>query len=153
MEFLLGKQLPYIGLAFVNFSTPAAFAVIIFRVPFTGSFITLSAAALLYVIVTIRHGPRHIVLHEKPDRSDLRHVGDHAAACCSVLRHHRPRLIASGLGQADWRDLSDHVFQRSRRGTFSKGLDFSNCRLVHTAAAGHPCDDAVGAALLSKQER
>ncbi len=44
-EFLLGKQLPYIGLAFLNFLMLTAFAVFIFRVPFTGSFVTYATAA------------------------------------------------------------------------------------------------------------
>lgn len=48
-EFLLGKQLPYIGLAMLNFLLLTLAAVLIFRVPFTGSFLALSCAALLYV--------------------------------------------------------------------------------------------------------
>ena len=49
LEFLLGKQLPYIVLAMINFLTLTAFAVFIFGVPLTGSFLTLTLAALLYV--------------------------------------------------------------------------------------------------------
>ncbi len=48
-EFLLGKQLPYIGLAMLNFLLLTLAAVLIFRVPFTGSFLALTCAALLYV--------------------------------------------------------------------------------------------------------
>jgi len=48
-EFLLGKQLPYIGLAMLNFLLLTLAAVLIFQVPFTGSFVALSCAALLYV--------------------------------------------------------------------------------------------------------
>lgn len=55
-EFLFGKQLPYIGLAFLNFLMLTAFAVFIFRVPFTGSFPTYALAALLYVIVATGMG-------------------------------------------------------------------------------------------------
>jgi ribosome-dependent ATPase len=56
LEFLLGKQLPYIALAFLNFFLLTAFAVFIFRVPFTGSFLTFAAAALLYGVVTTSMG-------------------------------------------------------------------------------------------------
>ncbi|MDO9041171.1 MAG: ribosome-associated ATPase/putative transporter RbbA [Desulfocapsaceae bacterium] len=49
LEFLLGKQLPYIGLAMVNFLLLSLLAVTVFGVPMKGSFLTLSAAALLYV--------------------------------------------------------------------------------------------------------
>jgi len=56
LEFLLGKQLPYIALAMANFVLLTAFAVYGFRVPFTGSLATLTAAALLYVIVATAIG-------------------------------------------------------------------------------------------------
>lgn len=56
LEFLLGKQLPYILLAMLNFLMLTAFAVFIFRVPFTGSFLTYAAAAVLYVTVTTGMG-------------------------------------------------------------------------------------------------
>lgn len=49
LEFLIGKQTPYIALAMLNFVMLTAFAVAIFQVPFTGSFVALAAAALLYV--------------------------------------------------------------------------------------------------------
>jgi len=49
LEFLLGKQLPYIMLAMINFITLVAFAVLAFGVPVKGSLLTLSLGALLYV--------------------------------------------------------------------------------------------------------
>lgn len=55
-EFLFGKQLPYIGLAFLNFLMLTAFAVFVFRVPFTGSFPTYALAALLYVTIATGMG-------------------------------------------------------------------------------------------------
>ncbi len=55
-EFLFGKQLPYIGLAFLNFLMLTAFAVFIFQVPFTGSFPTYALAALLYVTIATGMG-------------------------------------------------------------------------------------------------
>ncbi|HBZ46175.1 MAG TPA: multidrug ABC transporter ATP-binding protein [Stenotrophomonas sp.] len=48
IEFLLGKQLPYVGLAMVNFLLMSLLAVTIFGVPVTGSFLTLSLAALIF---------------------------------------------------------------------------------------------------------
>ena len=47
-EFLLGKQLPYVGLAMVNFLLMSLLAVTLFGVPVTGSFFTLSLAALVF---------------------------------------------------------------------------------------------------------
>ena len=48
LEFLLGKQLPYVGLAMLNFLLMCALAVTVFGVPMTGSFATLSLAALVF---------------------------------------------------------------------------------------------------------
>lgn len=48
IEFLLGKQLPYVGLAMVNFLLMSLLAVTVFGVPVTGSFFTLSLAALIF---------------------------------------------------------------------------------------------------------
>ena len=48
IEFLLGKQLPYVGLAMVNFLLMTLLAVTIFGVPVKGSFFTLALAALIF---------------------------------------------------------------------------------------------------------
>ena len=48
-EFLVGKQLPYIGLAMANFFLLTALAVTVFGVPLKGSFGTLTLTALVYV--------------------------------------------------------------------------------------------------------
>ncbi|NMG53704.1 ribosome-associated ATPase/putative transporter RbbA [Aromatoleum aromaticum] len=51
-EFLVGKQLPYIGLSLFNFVLLFIFAVTLFQVPFKGSFLALACGALLYVTAT-----------------------------------------------------------------------------------------------------
>ncbi|MCK9488144.1 MAG: ribosome-associated ATPase/putative transporter RbbA [Xanthomonadales bacterium] len=48
IEFLLGKQLPYVALAFLNFLLMCAMAVTLFKVPITGSFLALALAALVF---------------------------------------------------------------------------------------------------------
>ena len=50
LEFLLGKQLPYIAMGMVNFFMMVALAVLVFGVPIKGSLLTLLLGALLYVI-------------------------------------------------------------------------------------------------------
>lgn len=50
-EFLLGKQLPYIVLGMLNFLLLCALSVFLFGVEHKGSFLTLSLAALLYIII------------------------------------------------------------------------------------------------------
>ena len=56
LEFLLGKQLPYIAVAFLNFLMLTAFAVFAFRVPLTGSFVVLALGAFLYVFAATALG-------------------------------------------------------------------------------------------------
>ncbi|MGB5196903.1 MAG: ribosome-associated ATPase/putative transporter RbbA [Candidatus Deferrimicrobium sp.] len=48
-EFLIGKQLPYIVLAMLNFLLMSLLAVTLFDVPVKGSFMTLLLATLIYV--------------------------------------------------------------------------------------------------------
>jgi len=47
-EFLIGKQLPYVALAMLNFGLMAVAAVMLFGVPLTGSLPVLALAALLF---------------------------------------------------------------------------------------------------------
>jgi ribosome-dependent ATPase len=49
LEFLVGKQLPYVVLGMLNFLMLTALAVTMFEVPLEGSFSALAAGALLYV--------------------------------------------------------------------------------------------------------
>ena len=49
LEFLLGKQLPYIGLGMINFFTLVLLAVFVFGIPVKGSLLALCLGALLYV--------------------------------------------------------------------------------------------------------
>jgi ribosome-dependent ATPase len=55
-EFLLGKQLPYVVIALVQFVTLVALAVILFQVPIKGSLATLVLGGVLYVLATTGFG-------------------------------------------------------------------------------------------------
>ncbi|MFD4837197.1 ribosome-associated ATPase/putative transporter RbbA [Achromobacter sp. NPDC058515] len=56
LEFLLGKQAPYVALAMLNFLLMTLLAVTLFGVPITGSFATLLLAALIYSVVATAIG-------------------------------------------------------------------------------------------------
>lgn len=56
LEFLLGKQAPYVALAMLNFLLMALLAVTVFDVPITGSFATLALAALIYSVISTAIG-------------------------------------------------------------------------------------------------
>ncbi len=52
LEYLIGKQLPYIAIGMVNFFILAGLALIVFGVSIKGSFLMLTLCTLLYLMVT-----------------------------------------------------------------------------------------------------
>jgi ribosome-dependent ATPase len=56
LEFLIGKQVPYIGLAMANFALMFLMALFVFGVPFKGSFLTLLVGTVIYVTTTTAYG-------------------------------------------------------------------------------------------------
>jgi len=56
LEFLLGKQLPYIAVATTNFALIFLMAIFIFAIPLKGSFAALCIGVLLYVTTTTAYG-------------------------------------------------------------------------------------------------
>jgi ribosome-dependent ATPase len=56
IEFLLGKQLPYIAVAMVNFALMFLMALFVFQVPLRGSFPLLLSGVLIYVTAMTAYG-------------------------------------------------------------------------------------------------
>ncbi|CTQ34571.1 ribosome-associated ATPase/putative transporter RbbA [Jannaschia rubra] len=56
VEFMGGKQLPYLGIGLVNFALMTAMAVFLFGVPLTGSLSVLTLAAVLYLLASTGFG-------------------------------------------------------------------------------------------------
>jgi ribosome-dependent ATPase len=56
IEFIIGKQLPYVGIAMLDFGLLAAMAVFIFGVHLKGSLAALTVGALTYVAATTAYG-------------------------------------------------------------------------------------------------
>ena len=56
LEFLLGKQLPYVGVAMVNFVFLFLMAIFLFQVPIKGPFLTLLIGTIVYVVATTGFG-------------------------------------------------------------------------------------------------
>ncbi|WAS88416.1 MULTISPECIES: ribosome-associated ATPase/putative transporter RbbA [unclassified Corallococcus] len=52
LEYLLGKQLPYVAIGMANFFILTALSLVVFGVPIKGSFLTLVVCALFYVMAT-----------------------------------------------------------------------------------------------------
>ena len=52
LEFLVGKQLPYVAIGFIDFLVLVLIAILLFGVPVKGSFLALGFGAVLYLVAT-----------------------------------------------------------------------------------------------------
>ncbi len=125
-EFLLGKQLPYVALAMVNFVLMSLLAVTVFDVPVTGSYPALLLAALVFCIISTGMG----LLASAVTRSQI------AAMFITLVATLLPAIQFGGLidpvsslggggrliGQIY---PASHMFTFSR-GVFSKGLGLAD---------------------------
>ena len=152
LEFLLGKQIPYVALAMLNFFLLTAFAVFIFRVPFTGSFPAFTAGACLYVIISTAMG----LLISSFLNSQI------AAIFATALLTMIPATQYSGLvdsvsslqgvGAIIGRIYPTAHFITITRGTFSKGLGFEDLSAPFIALiVTVPILVGLGTILLRKQ--
>jgi ribosome-dependent ATPase len=153
LEFLLGKQLPYVGLAMLNFFTLVLLAVTMFGVPLTGSFLTLTAATLIYVVAATAIG----LLISTFMRSQI------AALFGTMVLTILPAVQFSGLldpvsslegaGALIGRIYPTSHYLTIARGTFSKALDFSDLRMSFIPLLlAVPVLLGLSVALLKKQE-
>jgi ribosome-dependent ATPase len=126
LEFLIGKQLPYIALAMLNFFMLAAFAVFIFRVPFTGSFLTFTGAAFLYVIITTGMG---FFISTFMSSQIAAIFGTALMTLIPAVQFSGmidPVSSLQGAGAVIGRIYPTTYFMTISRGTFSKALDFAD---------------------------
>ncbi|HEY9148275.1 MAG TPA: ribosome-associated ATPase/putative transporter RbbA [Gammaproteobacteria bacterium] len=154
LEFLLGKQLPYILLAMLSFLLLTVLAIYGFGVPISGSFPTLALAALIYVTAATAFGQ----LVSTFVRSQI------AALFGTALLTMLPAVTFSGLinpvtslegsGRVIGEMFPTTHFITIARGTFSKALGFAG---LHDSflpmLIAVPVLIGLAAALLRKQER
>src|SRR5690606_28350819 len=154
IEFLLGKQLPYIGLAMANFVMLLALAKFLFAVPFTGSLVTLTAAALVYVSASTGIG----LLISTSTNSQIAAI--FGTAILTMLPSAQfsgllePVSSLEGVGAVIGQVFPASHFITISRGTFSKGLGFADLAdsFVPLLLAV-PVLLAIGTMLLRKQAR
>lgn len=125
LEFLLGKQTPYIVIAFISFVSLVLMSWLVFGVPVKGSLPTLAAGALLYVWATTGFG----MLMSTLTRTQV------AAMFATVVLSIIPAVNFSGLltpvstltGAGKWIGLIYPAawFQPISLGSFTKALNFS----------------------------
>ncbi|MEQ9061161.1 MAG: ribosome-associated ATPase/putative transporter RbbA [Gammaproteobacteria bacterium] len=154
LEFLLGKQLPYVVLSFLSFLLLTLLAVTVFGVPLKGSFLTLAVGALLYVGAATAVG----LLISTFMRSQVAAIFGTAVLTILPAANFSgmidPVSSLEGMGRLIGEVYPTTHFLTIARGTFSKALNFSD---LHAAflplALAVPALIGLSAALLKKQER
>ncbi len=126
LEFLLGKQLPYVVLSMVNFLFLAAFGILVFRVPFTGNFPTFMLAGLLYVFVATGIGLLVSSFMKSQVAAIFATVVITMIPATSFSGLIDPVSSLTGLGRAIGEVFPASFFITIARGTFSKGLGFAD---------------------------
>ena len=154
LEFLLGKQLPYIGLGMINFLLMVALAVFLFGVPVKGDFLVLSLGALLYVTATTGLG----LLISSFTRTQI------AALFGTAIATTVPAVMFSGMMQPVssleggaalfGKGFPTSYFMTISVGTFTKALGLSDLRGEFLALAAFiPVLTILSILLLNRQER
>ena len=151
-EFLVGKQLPYLGLAMLNFFMLVALAVFVFGVPLTGSLAALTAAALLYVFAATALG---LLLSTFMSSQIAAIFGTALLTLIPAVQYSGiidPVASLQGAGAVIGRIYPTTYFVTIARGTFSKALGFPDLAgaFLPLVAAG-PILLGLGALFLRKQ--
>lgn len=154
LEFLLGKQIPYLALAMLNFLLLTALAVFVFKVPITGSFTALSTGALLYVCAATTLG----MVISTFMRSQIAAI--FGTAILTILPAVQfsgmldPVSSLEGAGAVIGKIYPTTHFLTIARGTFSKALGFADLQASFILLLlAVPILIGLGAVLLKKQER
>jgi ribosome-dependent ATPase len=154
LEFLLGKQIPYVALSMLSFLLLVLLAITVFGVPLKGSFFALTAGALLYVIAATAIG----LLTSTLTRSQVAAL--FATTVLTILPATQfsgmvdPVSSLEGVGALIGKIYPMTYFLTIARGTFSKALDFPDLYASFIPLAiAVPVLIALCAALLKKQER
>ncbi|ELO6210880.1 ribosome-associated ATPase/putative transporter RbbA [Escherichia coli] len=152
-EFLLGKQLPYIGLGMLNFFLLCALSVFVFGVPHKGSFLTLTLAALLYIIIATGMG----LLLSTFMKSQIAAIFGTAIITLIPATQFSGMIdpVASLEGPGRWigEVYPTSHFLTIARGTFSKALDLTDLwQLFIPLLIAIPLVMGLSILLLKKQE-
>ncbi|MEQ9332469.1 ribosome-associated ATPase/putative transporter RbbA [Thalassobaculum sp.] len=154
LEFLLGKQIPYVGVAMVNFLVMVAIATLVFGVPVRGSFAALVAGALIYVLATTGIG----LLMSTFTRTQVAALfGTAILTAVPTVQFSglmQPVSSLAGAGQAIGTVFPATYFMKISVGTFTKALGFADLAPQFLAlACFFPVLLAASALLLPAQER
>jgi ribosome-dependent ATPase len=133
LEFLLGKQLPYLAIGLVNFALMFLMALFIFRVPMNGSFMALVTGAVLYVIVSTGMGLLTSTFMESQIAAIFGTAIGTLLPAIQFAGLLNPVSSLSGIGAFIGRIYPTSHFLTICRGTFSKGLGFTDLHVPFLA--------------------
>lgn len=154
LEFLLGKQLPYIGTAMVSFALMTAMAVWGFGVPLKGSLLALSTGALLYVTAATGLG---LFMSTFTGSQIAAIFGTSLATMLPAIQFSgiiNPVSSLEGFAAVLGRIYPTGPFLIISRGTYSKALGFTELWPYFVPLAlAIPVLTFVSVALLKKQDK
>ncbi|WP_292512966.1 ribosome-associated ATPase/putative transporter RbbA [Mesorhizobium sp.] len=154
LEFLIGKQIPYVALAMLNFVLLTGFAVFLFGVPLTGSLPAFAAAALVYVTATTAMG---LFLSTFMSSQIAAIFGTALITMIPATQYSGmidPVSSLQGVGAFVGRIYPTTYFVTISRGVFSKALSFADLSGAFVPMlVAIPVLLGLGAAFLKKQAR
>jgi len=153
LEFLMGKQLPYVGIALLNFLLMVLLAVTAFGVPITGNVLALFIGAVLYTYAATAMG----LLMSSFMRSQIAAIFGTAIATMIPATQYSgmldPVSSLEGAGAFIGSIYPTTYFLTISRGVFSKALDFADLRSTFLPLViAVPVLIGLSAMLLKKQE-
>ncbi|MFD2631547.1 ribosome-associated ATPase/putative transporter RbbA [Idiomarina piscisalsi] len=153
-EFFIGKQLPYVVLAMVNFLILVGQALFIFKVDLTGSFLTFTLATFFYVLCATALG---LIMSAFLNSQIAALFGTALATILPASQFSgmiTPVTSLEGLAKVIGEVYPTTYYMIVSRGVFSKALSFNE---LHVMLVGLSIAAiifiAVGISLVKKQER
>lgn len=154
LEFLLGKQAPYVVLSLANFAMLMTIAEVVFHVPLKGSFPTLLLGVTVYVAATTGYG----MLVSSFTQTQIAAL--FGTAILTVLPATQfsgmmtPVSSLSGFAAIMGKAFPMTYFLRISVGTFTKGLGFRDLYgYIAATAVFAPLFTLLSLALLRKRQR
>lgn len=154
LEFLLGKQLPYVAVALINFLVMFLMAIFLFGVPLKGSLLALVAGSVIYVFTTTGYG---MLISTFCSTQIAALFG---TAILTILPAQQfsgmmtPVSSLSGMAQIIGLCFPMSYYRPISVGTFTKGLGFSDLgSSILMLMVFIPVLTTISMLLLRKQER
>ncbi|MEP0322122.1 MULTISPECIES: ribosome-associated ATPase/putative transporter RbbA [Alphaproteobacteria] len=124
LEFLIGKQLPYIGIAIVSFASLVLLMTVFFQVPITGNFMALVVGAILFATAATSLG---LVISSFVSTQLAAIFGSAIIVMIPSLNFSGmlyPVSTLEGVGRLIGHVFPALYFQQITSGVFNKGLGF-----------------------------